>query len=170
MPLILRHARLCLLVSVVKQQNGWPASKSLRPIRRYGSPRGYSRRQVQGRLRTRSAWIGSGETSELIRCMIRSTIRSLSWGDTSCSERFRSRAGTRKCPKVLQYIHVLVGRNIISWTIYGNIVVIRWGGGGGLVASWLGSYVGGIRQWFVPLQKKKSSIYGLNGVLDSAVC
>lgn len=145
MPLILRHARLCLLVSVVKQQNGWPASKSLRPIQRYGSPREYSRRQVQGRLRTRSAWIGSGETSELIRCMIRSTIRSLSWGDTSCSERFRSRAGTRKvvpmknCPKVLQYIHVLVGRNITSWIIYGSIVVTRWGG----VASWLGSYVGG---------------------------
>lgn len=68
---------------------------------------------MQGRLREKSAWIGSGETSELILCMIRSTTRSLSWGDTSCSERFQSRAGTLKVelmkdsPKVLQYILVV---------------------------------------------------------------
>lgn len=31
-------------------------------------------------------------------------------------------------------------------------ILLLFAGGG--VASWLGSYVGGIRQWFVPLQKK----------------
>lgn len=60
--------------------------------------------------------------SELIRCMIRSTIRSLSWGDTSCSERFRSRAGTRKVVPMNDYPEggaavytyiVSVGRNIL---------------------------------------------------------
>lgn len=95
---------------------------------------------MQGRLRTRSAWIGSGETSELIRCMIRSTIRSLSWGDTSCSERFQSRAGTRKVvpmkdsPKVLQYILVVTYYHGQFMSIL--VLFAGWGW-----PQWLGSYM-----------------------------